>query len=74
MELTDRAWQVIRHARDEAIRLGDEHVGSDHVLLSMLRDADGAAASVLADLGVTYDTVYAQLSGDSRGNVTPAGS
>ena len=74
MELTDRTWHVIRQARDEAIRLGDELVGSDHLLLSILRDADGAAASLLADLGVSFDAVNAQLLGDSRGVVAPTGS
>lgn len=64
MDLTERAWQVVRQARDEARRLGDEHVGTDHVLLSMLRDADGAAAYVLRDFGVDYDGVFARLAGD----------
>lgn len=65
MDLTERAWQVVRQARDEARRLGDEHIGTDHLLLAMLRDADGAAAYVLADYQVTYDGVYARLAGDA---------
>jgi ATP-dependent Clp protease ATP-binding subunit ClpC len=64
MDLTERAWQVVRQARDEARRLGDEHIGTDHLLLAMLRDADGAAAYVLSDFHVDYDEVYARLSGD----------
>lgn len=63
MELTERAWQVIIEAREEARRLGDEHVGTDHLLLAMLRDADGAAAYVLSDYGVDYDGVYARMAG-----------
>jgi ATP-dependent Clp protease ATP-binding subunit ClpC len=64
MDLTERAWQVVRQARDEARRLGDEHVGTDHLLLSMLRDAEGAGAYVLADYGVDYDGVFARLAGE----------
>jgi ATP-dependent Clp protease ATP-binding subunit ClpC len=64
MDLTERAWQVIRQARDEARRLGDEHIGTDHLLLAMLRDADGAAAYVLQDFDVAYDDVFARLAGE----------
>ena len=63
MDLTERAWNVVRQAREESLRLGDEHIGTDHLLLSMLRDADGAAAYVLAGLGVTYDDVYERIAG-----------
>ena len=64
MDLTERAWQVVRQARDEARRLGDEHIGTDHLLLAMLRDADGAAAYVLNDYGVDYDGLFARLAGE----------
>lgn len=65
MDLTERAWQVVRQARDEARRLGDEHIGTDHMLLAMLRDADGAAAYVLTDYGVDYDGIFAKLAGQA---------
>ena len=64
MDLTDRAWHVVRQAREEALRLGDEHIGTDHLLLAMLRDADGAAAHVLSEYGVEYDGLYARLAGE----------
>ena len=65
MDLTERAWHVVRQAREEARRLGDEHIGTDHMLLAMLRDADGAAAYVLTDYGVDYDGVFAKLAGQA---------
>jgi ATP-dependent Clp protease ATP-binding subunit ClpC len=61
MELTDRAWMIVQRAREEAGALGDDYVGSDHILLAMLRDGEGAAAYVLDDLGVNYDTVFERL-------------
>lgn len=63
MDLTERAWQVVRQARDEALRLGDEHIGTDHLLLAMLRDADGAAAYVLRDFDVDYDAIFGRIAG-----------
>lgn len=65
MDLTERAWHVVRQAREEAQRLGDEHIGTDHILLAMLRDADGAAAYVLSDFDVDYDSIYARLAGEA---------
>ncbi|MCW2924138.1 MAG: ATP-dependent Clp protease ATP-binding subunit ClpC [Thermoleophilia bacterium] len=64
MEMTERAWSVIGQARDEARRLGDEHIGTDHLLLAMLRDAQGAAAFVLADFGIDYDAIFARMAGE----------
>ncbi len=61
MELTDRAWMIIQRAQDEAAALGDRYVGTDHVLLAMLRDGEGAGAYVLGDMGVTYDVVFERL-------------
>lgn len=61
MELTERAWLIVQRAHEEARALGDRHTGSDHLLLAMLRDGDGAGAYVLDDLGITYDTVFERM-------------
>jgi ATP-dependent Clp protease ATP-binding subunit ClpC len=63
MDMTDRAWHVVRQAREEAVRLGDEYVGTDHLLLAMLRDGEGAAANVLSEFDVSYQGVYDQIAG-----------
>lgn len=61
MELTDRAWLIVQKAQEEARALGDRYIGTDHVLLAMLRDGEGAGAYVLGDMGVTYDTVFERM-------------
>lgn len=55
--ITPRAKQVLRLARREAPRLDHDHVGPEHLLLGLIRDAEegeglGVAARVLEDLGV----------------------
>jgi len=70
MDLTDRAWHVVQQAREEALRLGDEHIGTDHVLLAMLRDGEGAGAYVLKDFDVDYDGVFARLTEQPAGPLT----
>lgn len=61
MELTERAWLIVQKAQEEARALGDNYVGTDHVLLAMLRDGEGAGAYVLDNMGVDYDQVFERL-------------
>ena len=48
---TPPARKVIEGSLQEALRLGHNHVGSEHLLLALLREGDGVAEQVLADLG-----------------------
>ena len=60
---TPRSRQVIRYAVDEAYKLGHTMVGTEHLLLAMLREGEGIAAGVLISHGVTFQKVYATLAG-----------
>ena len=53
--LTPRAKQVLELAIDESRGLEHAHVGTEHILLGLVREGDGIAAEVLAGLGVTLD-------------------
>jgi hypothetical protein len=55
--LTPRAKKVIEHAIDEARNLNHNYVGTEHVLLGLLREHDGVAAIVLQNLGLTLEKV-----------------
>jgi hypothetical protein len=46
---------AIVHAQDEARELAHDYIGTEHILLGLLRAEDGAAAPVLASLGVTLE-------------------
>ena len=50
-----RSKRALERAADEASSLGDGRVGTEHILLSLLRDDDGAGAKVLAGFGVDYE-------------------
>lgn len=57
-------WQLkkaIEFAVDEARSLGYSHIGTEHLLLGLLREGSGAANEILAELGITLDRVRAQL-------------
>ena len=60
-KFTDKARKVLVLAQDEARALHQPYVGTEHVLLGLIREADGLAAQSLERLGVTYDGVVAGI-------------
>ena len=58
--LTPRAKRVIELAVDEARRLNHNYIGTEHLLLGLLREEEGVAAGVLESLGVSLDKVRAE--------------
>jgi len=59
--LTPRAKRVIELAVDEARLLGHQYIGTEHILLGLLREGEGVAAGVLESLGVSVDRVHSEL-------------
>ncbi|HEX9039302.1 MAG TPA: ATP-dependent Clp protease ATP-binding subunit [Ktedonobacterales bacterium] len=59
--LTPRAKKVIELAVDEARRLGHHHIGTEHLLLGLVREGEGIAAGVLESLGVNLEKVRAEV-------------
>src|SRR5213595_3916386 len=59
--LSPRTKKVIELAIDEARKLGHSHVGTEHLLLGLVREGEGIAAGVLESLGVSLEKVRAQV-------------
>jgi ATP-dependent Clp protease ATP-binding subunit ClpC len=55
---TDRVRKVLAMAREEAIRLQHDYVGTEHILLGLIREGEGVAAAVLTNLNVDLDAVH----------------
>ncbi len=74
--LTPRAKRVIELAIDEARRLGHNYIGTEHLLLGLVREGEGIAAGVLELLGVNLDKVRHEvirvLSQSSASGPSPA--
>ena len=66
---SEPARSVVVLAQEEARSLGDDHIGSEHLLLALLGSEDGVAAGVLDDLGITPERVRAVMPGR---DATPA--
>jgi len=58
---TSRVKTVIEISFEEARRMGDNNVGTEHILLGLLIEGEGIAAHVLADLGATLEKVRAAI-------------
>jgi ATP-dependent Clp protease ATP-binding subunit ClpA len=67
---TERARLVVVLAQDEARALKHDYIGTEHLLLGLLREEEGVAAHVLGSLGVTADeirTLIVQVIGEGEG-------
>ncbi len=64
--ITPRLEKTLQSAWDEAERLKDEYVSTEHLLLAIASDGEGGAGRVLQELGITKDDVYRVLM-DVRG-------
>lgn len=58
---TPRAKKVIELSMDEARKLGHSYVGTEHVLLGLIREGEGVAARVLSNLGVSLNKARQQV-------------
>jgi ATP-dependent Clp protease ATP-binding subunit ClpC len=58
---TERARRVVVLAQEEARTLGHDYIGTEHLLLGLLREEDGVAARVLTDRGIAVELARAQI-------------
>ncbi len=57
LDLTPRTKQVIEYAVDEARKLGHSYIGTEHLLLGLIRQGDGVAIDVMHQLGLTTERI-----------------
>lgn len=60
-KFTNRARLVMSHAKAEAERMGHDYIGTEHILLGILRENDGVAGRVLRNLSVDFDAVRNEI-------------
>jgi len=58
---TDRVRKVLAMAREEAIRLQHDYVGTEHILLGLIREGDGVASAVLITLNVDLEQIHERV-------------
>src|SRR5437773_10201646 len=74
MQLTPRAKRVIDLAYEEARQLNNNYIGTEHLLLGLIREDDGLAARILIKLGADLErarrVVYAMQEGEHEPEAT----
>ena len=58
---TNQVRRMLDLARDEAIRFGQDAIGSEHLLLALLREGQGIAAAALTNLGYELDYILLEV-------------
>jgi ATP-dependent Clp protease ATP-binding subunit ClpC len=66
---TERARRVLGLAQEEAKRLGHDYVGTEHILLGLVREGEGVAAEVINNLGINLENIRIEVE-----KVAPKGS
>jgi len=71
---TNRARQVVVFAQEESRSLGHNYIGTEHILLGLVREGDGLAARVLESLGIRLESVRSEVEEIiGRGQDAPTG-
>jgi ATP-dependent Clp protease ATP-binding subunit ClpC len=71
---TERVRKVLQMAREEAQRLHHEYVGTEHILLGLIREGEGVAAAVLQSLNVDLDEVQQKIEESVKKGKVPQSS
>ncbi len=71
---TDRARRVVVLAQEEARLLNHDYIGTEHILLGLVREGEGVAAKAMAAMEISLEVVRDQVEGIvGRGKEAPAG-
>src|SRR6187431_3232502 len=69
-KFSNRVKEVISLSREEALRLGHDYIGTEHLVLGMVREGEGVAVGVLKKLGVPLDELRNEIEKISKGMAT----
>ncbi len=66
-KFSNRVKEVISLSREEALRLGHDYIGAEHLLLGMIREGEGVAISLLKKLGVSMEDLRLSIEQATKG-------
>ncbi len=69
-KFSNRVKEVISLSREEALRLGHDYIGIEHLLLGMIREGEGVAVSVLKKLGLSMKDLRSAIEQATKGTAT----
>ncbi|OSO92031.1 Clp protease ClpC, partial [Cylindrospermopsis raciborskii CENA303] len=69
-KFSNRVKEVIGFSREEALRLGHDYIGTEHLILGMIREGEGVALALLKKLGVSLDELRVTIEQVTKGTAT----
>ena len=69
-KFSNRVKEVISLSREEALRLGHDYIGTEHLLLGMIREGEGVAVGVLKKLGISLGELRGEIEKVSKSTAT----
>jgi ATP-dependent Clp protease ATP-binding subunit ClpC len=69
-KFSNRVKEVITLSREEALRLGHDYIGTEHLLLGMIREGEGVAVALLKKLGISLDDLRTSIEQATKGTAT----
>ncbi|MEP0984731.1 ATP-dependent Clp protease ATP-binding subunit [Ekhidna sp.] len=69
-KFSNRVKEVISLSREEALRLGHDYIGTEHLLLGMIREGEGVAVSVMKKLGLSMKELRSAIEQATKGTAT----
>ena len=54
---TDRVKKVLQYSREESSRLGHDYIGTEHLLLGLIKEGQGVAIAVLTNMDIQLDAL-----------------
>ncbi|HWZ21929.1 MAG TPA: Clp protease N-terminal domain-containing protein, partial [Cytophagaceae bacterium] len=69
-KFSDRVKEVISLSKEEALRLGHDYIGSEHLLLGIIREGEGTAVGLLKKMGVVLEELRETIERTTRGTAT----
>jgi ATP-dependent Clp protease ATP-binding subunit ClpC len=69
-KFSNRVKEVISLSREEALRLGHDYIGTEHLLLGMIREGEGVAVGLLKKLGLSLDELRVTVEQATKGTAT----
>ncbi|MEM7108550.1 MAG: ATP-dependent Clp protease ATP-binding subunit [Bacteroidota bacterium] len=69
-KFSNRVKEVISLSREEALRLGHDYIGTEHLLLGMIREGEGVAVSLLKKLGISLEELRGSVEKVSKGTAS----
>ncbi|MFY0608055.1 MAG: ATP-dependent Clp protease ATP-binding subunit [Cyclobacteriaceae bacterium] len=69
-KFSNRVKEVISLSREEALRLGHDYIGTEHLLLGMIREGEGVAVGLLKKLGISLEELRSSVEQATKGTAT----